>query len=92
MTSTHHTPGPWIAQHRIIAPADAITSDTYPSREIARMASHGTDADARLIAAAPDLLAALQEVERHMVARGYSPLGRLSEVREAIRKATEVEA
>lgn len=57
MTQAHHTPGPWTANTAPLAPI--ITAGP---KAIARSYQVGDDgaANARLIAAAPDLLAALQ--------------------------------
>ena len=68
--TTQHTPGPWTAAiqtgardtHIISAPQGAyrIAEMTHPDR----IAASVRDADARLIAAAPDLLAVLQRCVR----------------------------
>jgi hypothetical protein len=61
--STSHTPGPWEAT---IWECHALTTIRAKNRIIAECAGNGRyakdcEADARLIAAAPDLLAALQD-------------------------------
>lgn len=62
MTNVQHTPGPWqVLEHRQIIQIGTnvfvgSTNDDYPMGE----------ANARLIAAAPDLLAALKAIEAHL--------------------------
>lgn len=63
MTQTKHTPGPWIA-HSYVGAWCVIHSANGVFKNIALVP--GGEADARLIAAAPDLLEAL------LVARGYT--------------------
>ena len=79
-----HTPGPWYwadnvpdfpPRHRIIVDADGFT--------IAEPSPMG-EADARLIAAAPDLLAALQKIDAN-AAESVEWIRRVA--REAIAKA-----
>ena len=60
---TTHTPGPWRFSGMAIYNAEA----TLPSHKIASMScslkdAHEMQANARLIAAAPDLLESLQEI------------------------------
>ena len=69
MTTTNatHTPGPWQSMHAGNANDEhARTIRSYGGAWIADVLRQGTEADraanARLIAAAPDLLAALQHV------------------------------
>lgn len=58
MSAAKHTPGPWIAEL-----AAAAVFDVYPSGEDSGpVACDCGEADARLIAAAPELLAIVQEV------------------------------
>lgn len=67
-TKTLHTPGPW----RVVGP-QAVKSPTgevatvYPARhsESIEEEDAGREANARLIAAAPDLLAALRDIIAH---------------------------
>ena len=56
---TKHTPGPWIVDGSRIAAPDGTTVINC----LGAMGGHDTQADARLIAAAPDLLAALEAAE-----------------------------
>lgn len=75
-TAARHTPGPWMTnsdgevvdrQGRMIAPV--IHAHNVPSLAFARGSGHniaeddGGEANARLIAAAPELLDALREIE-----------------------------
>lgn len=53
-----HTPGPWTV-------ADDGTIEAKFLGRVGQLVGC-CDADARLIAAAPDLMAALQEIERHL--------------------------
>ena len=89
--NTQHTPGPWYwsdnvpdapKNHCIIVDADGFTiAEPSPMSE----------ADARLIAAAPDLLAALQMVNRiwsHDQTANLAPDSPVAIVRAAIAKAT----
>ena len=78
MSSTH-TPGPWVAS------SDIYAKDGDGSG-IVRLAAGTSDADARLIASAPDLLEALKLVveddESYLIPMTYNS------VMEAIKKAT----
>lgn len=56
-----HTPGPWTVARNTDDGLDIISSDEVTYVEVALDVR--TEADARLIAAAPDLLKALKEVE-----------------------------
>ena len=87
-----HTPGPWkyeeVGDTGGENPAgvyDVVTADNY--RRVCEFVDFG---DARLIAAAPDLLAALERAERCV--RGYTASSQiecdLSGIRAAIAKAT----
>lgn len=81
--SAMHTPGPWQAIDWECHAATTIVQDYYGSRTvIAECSGHGRDtrdclADARLIAAAPELLAAVQLVAN------------LGEYRELVEKMAE---
>lgn len=67
-TDTKHTPGPWHASGTKVFGLDAITSEQDHPRHLICMIPHAVDpknnpdqvANARLIAAAPNLLEALQ--------------------------------
>ena len=70
MTQTQHTPGPWEATHRIRdSKSWVVYSVAIADNEICAVFHDGTEelpeANARLIAAAPDLLLALEGL-RHM--------------------------
>lgn len=91
--STQHTPGPWVVNP--IQPNQIATADA--KQEIARATvlndQHETIANARLIAAAPDLLDALKLCEGNIDSLLASAHPRvfgewLAVVRAAIAKAT----
>lgn len=98
-----HTPGPWIT--KAIQTHDTpghvvLWKDTSKSGVHTRRLDYKgtfTEADARLIAAAPDLLAALEHA--HMALTGYLPThsnaitaAAIEHARVAIAKATEVQS
>lgn len=60
MTEVKHTPGPWFANYDPdnLRPLEIVTRDA--DKRVAFLASDGNPADAMLMAAAPDLLAALE--------------------------------
>ena len=62
MTSLH-TPGPWLCLDGKIV-SDGLTTDTPIARVYKRKSPHVAIANARLIEAAPELLAALQHALR----------------------------
>ena len=89
--TTHHTPGPWTASDNaiygssgLIKPLVAHLDDRFADDEAAN--------NARLIAAAPDLLAALREIVAAVEVGevdGYSPSGDwFREAKAALAKAT----
>jgi hypothetical protein len=90
--TTQHTPGPWsIDWNFIVAPdpsgehADVYIAEIAESDEDGRIPSEDQiEANARLIAAAPDLLAALQ----HVLERATMPGFLRDEVKAAIARAT----
>lgn len=95
-----HTPGPWKAKNiagQIYIGSEDDSNECVFDRQIADMVqskARGTrqikqvEADARLIAAAPEMLAALQQVEAEMRAGFGSSFGQTREqVRRAIAKA-----
>jgi hypothetical protein len=75
-----HTPGPWRATQCLADPGTWTIRNTAENRAIARVRARDaegldidTEANARLIAAAPDLLAACKEAERILHAYFASP-------------------
>lgn len=85
---TQHTPGPWTFNETI--PRMVSSKEGYITRDICRMdastmSALEQDANARLIAAAPDLLEALQYL---MVAHGEQLDQAFQMAQEAIAKAT----
>jgi len=81
-----HTPGPWRLYRRAFNHAYVIESDDVL---VARMVgvNDTVTANARLIAAAPDLLAALQDMLATHTARNVCGLERLTQVHQAARAA-----
>lgn len=75
-TKTQHTPGPWKRRWSHETRGDGSTIETgriHGARDvkIAELAlTANVDADARLIAAAPELLEALKETERALAVSG----------------------
>jgi hypothetical protein len=57
----NHTPGPWHVEHGETTETLIVDSQSVFVAE----AAEDMEADARLIAAAPDLLAALERIEAH---------------------------
>jgi hypothetical protein len=87
--STQHTPGPWKVREDYAGAMSVVSHDHF----LARVGPPNTEqavANARLIAAAPDLLAALQAAENQIIA--LSPKGyiapALGAIHAAIAKAT----
>ena len=100
-TETKHTPGPWNKDYTIGGQCIVMGTSPYTakphSRKVATVSDHSksvggmdeTDANARLIAAAPSLLEALQDIVRaHDVKMGKSAVKlRIEIARDAIAKA-----
>lgn len=88
---TEHTPGPWIEfrdaeSHDIIAPDGVHIARMEPRN--GREPQKEQDADARLIAAAPELLAALAGMlEWARRVKGRNPGPEIAEAQAAIAKA-----
>ena len=87
-----HTKGPWEAHNGEVTTAQ-ISGRSY--RRIAAVQDYGMgaapevdEANARLIAAAPDLLAACQRVKRLAELGTITPIGALAAVDSAIEAAT----
>jgi hypothetical protein len=80
MSNTQHTPGPWTANRRYVETDEATVCEVFG----------GNRADARLIAAAPELLAALQSLIDMDVAyqRGPKVEDAVEVARTVIAKAT----
>lgn len=84
-----HTPGPWTVSIEGLVGSYRVEESAAHEREAIRAddnerACRITEADARLIAAAPDLLAALEQIAR----TGYTDIGDRLMVEAAIAKAT----
>ena len=97
--STQHTPGPWsldmesagfyvIADNLLVASVQEV--DPHPTDIDEYMPAGITEANARLIAAAPDLLAALKACDEAMsyMSEYDIPLTLPAQVRAVIAKAT----
>lgn len=85
-----HTPGPWSYWNGICSPGGRVTQDetgTHIAIPTVYANAQLTDANARLIAAAPELLEALKSV-LDMVSSGKTSLGLVEYARSAIAKAT----
>lgn len=88
MNAATHTPGPWFANHGAVNAQDVpiALADDYSKSQSER------EANARLIAAAPDMLAALRGIFVHLAAeaadthRGHV-IAALETARAAITKA-----
>lgn len=76
--SAKHTPGPWRE--------DGLPIDDYRTiideqgNELCEVTPHNGEANARLIAAAPDMLAALRECLAYMDSLPDAPQGSIAEV------------
>ena len=80
-----HTPGPWVVKHdKKGLPFIGVASDpwTYPGT----VATVEDEKDARLIAAAPDLLEQCKFLERMLVTTGHHSSNKLAKVREVLAK------
>ena len=96
MKQSKHTPAPWVASEACevsgwisIKAHDERYDHSTPLASVYFRGDAVNEANARLIAAAPELLAALQNVMPHIGA-GYSGINResvLKPVKEAIAKA-----
>ncbi len=95
--SAPHTPGPW--KHEPVPHQHgfggttfhiiSLTHDGIDTRSVAFTGGSEAKANARLIAAAPEMLALLQRFERFSAGTGFVyPLGSLQELRTLIAKAT----
>ena len=84
-----HTPGPWAFSFESVDPEWAVV--TTPGGAIVANvnADHRQQANARLIAAAPDMLAAMKQASEILRGRGYPGWGIAKDIlNEAIAKAT----
>ena len=88
MSKATHTPGPWEAVGSRIR-----TAGTGSFRRIATMEGGAfnvnvtDEANARLIAAAPDLLAALEAIEAHLTLHPGSSVANRAEARQVCEQA-----
>ena len=91
MTDQHHTPAPWMFSFQSVDPEWAVV--TTPGGAVIANVNADTrqDANARLISAAPDLLAILQTLTNAMPKNGGTVRfdgDELAAARAAIAKAT----
>ncbi len=89
MSGGKHTPGPWVYSFESVDPEWAVVT-TVGGAVIANVnADHRQEANARLIAAAPDLLAALKLLESaaRILPPNIDPDSPLAQARAAIAKA-----
>ena len=93
--TTQHTPGPWHVRYplRSSERPRIVTGDKQELATVAKV-NGGTDGlvyncNARLIAAAPELLAALREMERCGVLDNGMIAGPAKQARAALAKATQ---
>lgn len=86
MSNTQHTPGPWRYDYELDYCGEIIASN---GTSICSFTDEPSTNDARLIAAAPDLLAVLQELEESVDywSEYDVPLGIVDRIRAAIAKA-----
>lgn len=86
-----HTPGPWTATHScVIDPSGEIVA-CCTTGSVRRGDDTEDYATAHLIAAAPDLLAALVEADKSLEEANYSPNGYIrTKIRAAVTKASGV--
>lgn len=88
--STQHTPGPWVAVARTNAyiEIEAPNQPGYSAKKVATASLTNHEANARLIAAAPDLLEALNAAEALLHSLGMQSSDAYQEIDAAIAKAT----
>jgi hypothetical protein len=86
---THHTPGPWSHANGIVVGGNKIVADYCASGKYDTASLREQEANARLIAAAPDLLAAMLRLLEYPDNDGALHPGSLDweDAREAVKKA-----
>ena len=84
-----HTPGPWVAVARTNAhiEIEAPGQPSYSAKKVATVSLTNHEANARLIAAAPELLEALKELMVAADRVSAEPVTWLGKARAAIAKA-----
>jgi hypothetical protein len=94
MIDAKHTPGPWILEKgsEILAKTKSTVTRICVMPHYGNGKSSTGEANAHLIAAAPELLEALEEVRRHVVENltkmyGHSEFGEIRRIDAAIAKA-----
>lgn len=90
MSAAKHTPGPWLVTYghktRLVRGIHSATRNVVNFNGLAAPASNESQANARLIAAAPQLLEALIDCRRALELANFA--GELAVVDAAIAKAT----
>lgn len=86
METSQHTPGPWTHTSHQISPGKSWEIMAGPEKTVAM--AYWSDADARLIAAAPDLLLAAEEVLEWLGRNGLAHTAHERLLRDAVIKAT----
>jgi hypothetical protein len=82
-----HTPAPWMAHKWELENYKGVEVRDIQGNPICALANNNAEANAKLIAAAPELLEALQNVRQNMTA--HIPEKVFDLVDNAIKKATE---
>ena len=80
--TTNHTPGPW--RRQVIAPTFVHTAIETANGKLAIARVYGRGANARLIAAAPDMLQALEGIYTDDDGDGYCSAEHMAVIREII--------
>ena len=94
-----HTPGPWVLENRGYKFIVSKPGDGYITRDVCRMdastmSAFAQEANARLIAAAPDLLEALKKIaaiENRMFGSDWEEIDEAREIARAAIAAAEGE-
>ena len=79
-----HTPGPWYAHGTKVSTWETQDEIDFHGDEV--IAETGFNANARLIAAAPELLEQCKFLERMLVTTGHHSSNKLAKVREVLAK------
>jgi hypothetical protein len=88
MADPKHTPGPWWAGERAPKHLGSVIAIMSSGTKVATGVAHAwTEADAALIAAAPELLAALKALDPHLDHIPGGIGGEIDDARAAIAKA-----
>jgi hypothetical protein len=88
MSKAQHTPGPWKLISNGLLVQDAGNRLHIGTFKEAEGLGHSAAANARLIAAAPELLAALEEIVAQLGDKGYCAISKARAVAEKARGET----